>query len=311
MATEIQSREGLTARLRFPSAPPGVYSPELVGGFQANEQKGAVDFIAKQEVSVIPLESFSRYPRLTALLSKKPKLRYGVIEFCEGIGLSKNMAPKVKEITVQVYASHGIEVERDGLKVPYDYASEVFKQASRRIDFVRSEAMKRAKSHDPKTSYSLHDAVCELGYQDHSSRLSRRIRQAAAMEGVNGAYDKYMEMNEDEFKRVCDRLGSATPGRSERGKKSWESRRANQEVLREQEIIHQEKVETNKATLTSLFETQHGRLVRYVAVRIGNLDEAEDLVSDVFVNALRKIGSYKNRGVPMEVWLLRGHPLVT
>lgn len=61
----------------------------------------------------------------------------------------------------------------------------------------------------------------------------------------------------------------------------------------------------NRAVLVQLFETHYERVARYIAVRIGNIDEAEDLASDVFVRALKAIDSYKDTGAPMEAWLFK------
>jgi RNA polymerase sigma-70 factor (ECF subfamily) len=57
--------------------------------------------------------------------------------------------------------------------------------------------------------------------------------------------------------------------------------------------------------VAALYETQFERVARYIAVRIGNVSEAEDLASEVFVRALRALDSYKDTGAPMEAWLFR------
>ena len=61
----------------------------------------------------------------------------------------------------------------------------------------------------------------------------------------------------------------------------------------------------NRAALVNLFETHYERVARYIAVRIGNIDEAEDLASEVFVRALRAVDSYRATGAPMEAWLFK------
>jgi RNA polymerase sigma-70 factor (ECF subfamily) len=60
-----------------------------------------------------------------------------------------------------------------------------------------------------------------------------------------------------------------------------------------------------RAALTALFETHFERVSRYIAVRIGNRSEAEDLASEVFVRALRSVESYKETGAPLEAWVFR------
>ncbi|MBI4339719.1 MAG: sigma-70 family RNA polymerase sigma factor [Chloroflexi bacterium] len=57
--------------------------------------------------------------------------------------------------------------------------------------------------------------------------------------------------------------------------------------------------------LADLFETEYGRIVRYVYVRIGDAGAAEELASDVFLRALEGIDAFEWRGVPMQAWLFR------
>lgn len=60
-----------------------------------------------------------------------------------------------------------------------------------------------------------------------------------------------------------------------------------------------------RAAVAELFETHFERIVRYIAVRIGDIHEAEDLGSEVFVRALRAVEHYKETGAPMEAWLFK------
>ncbi len=57
--------------------------------------------------------------------------------------------------------------------------------------------------------------------------------------------------------------------------------------------------------LANLFETHYERVVRYIAVRMGNRDEAEDMAAEVFVRALEKLHTFQWRGIPMEAWIFR------
>ncbi len=59
------------------------------------------------------------------------------------------------------------------------------------------------------------------------------------------------------------------------------------------------------AALTDLFEEYYERITRYIAVRVGNQADAEELASDVFVRAVEHIGSFQWRGVPLQAWLYR------
>lgn len=60
-----------------------------------------------------------------------------------------------------------------------------------------------------------------------------------------------------------------------------------------------------QALVVSLYETHFERVTRYIAVRIGDITEAEDLASEVFMRALQAVGSYQEKGVPIEAWLFR------
>lgn len=57
--------------------------------------------------------------------------------------------------------------------------------------------------------------------------------------------------------------------------------------------------------LASLYDEYFDKIVRYMYVRIGDKNEAEDLAGEVFLKALESIRSYKERGIPMQAWLYR------
>src|SRR4051794_38740092 len=54
-----------------------------------------------------------------------------------------------------------------------------------------------------------------------------------------------------------------------------------------------------------LYEENFYRVYAYVARRVGNRHQAEDLTADVFREALASIGNFEWRGVPFAAWLLR------
>lgn len=54
-----------------------------------------------------------------------------------------------------------------------------------------------------------------------------------------------------------------------------------------------------------LYEQHVDRVYAYVLRRAGNRQEAEDITSQVFHQALEKIGSFEWRGAPFAAWLLR------
>ena len=59
------------------------------------------------------------------------------------------------------------------------------------------------------------------------------------------------------------------------------------------------------AALADLFETHYERVARYIAVRIGDQEHAEELAADVFARALERIDTFRWRGIPMQAWLFR------
>jgi RNA polymerase sigma-70 factor (ECF subfamily) len=54
-----------------------------------------------------------------------------------------------------------------------------------------------------------------------------------------------------------------------------------------------------------LYENNFGRVYAFIARRVRNREEAEDLTSEVFHQALANIGRFEWRGVPFVAWLLR------
>jgi RNA polymerase sigma-70 factor (ECF subfamily) len=57
--------------------------------------------------------------------------------------------------------------------------------------------------------------------------------------------------------------------------------------------------------LTGLYDEYFDRIARYIYVRLGDRNEAEDLAEDVFLKALESLKSYRERGIPMQAWLFR------
>ena len=54
-----------------------------------------------------------------------------------------------------------------------------------------------------------------------------------------------------------------------------------------------------------LYEEHFYRVYAYIARRVGDRHQAEDLTADVFREALAGIGKFEWRGVPFSAWLLR------
>jgi len=54
-----------------------------------------------------------------------------------------------------------------------------------------------------------------------------------------------------------------------------------------------------------LYENHFERVYAYIARRVGNRDDAQDLTSEVFHQALANIATFEWRGAPFAAWLMR------
>lgn len=78
----------------------------------------------------------------------------------------------------------------------------------------------------------------------------------------------------------------------------------------EQSLVYRAQ-QGDKEAFAQLYENHFDKIYRYVALRIGNKTEAEDVTQQVFLNALRSISSFKWKGTPVSAWLFRiAHNLV-
>lgn len=68
-------------------------------------------------------------------------------------------------------------------------------------------------------------------------------------------------------------------------------------------IIEQAKKEPEAFGL--LYEKYINRIYNYIYFRVGNVKDAEDLTTRVFMRALDNIGRYRNMGLPFSAWLYR------
>jgi RNA polymerase sigma-70 factor (ECF subfamily) len=60
-----------------------------------------------------------------------------------------------------------------------------------------------------------------------------------------------------------------------------------------------------------LYDRYVVRIYNYIFYRTGNMHDAEDLTARVFYRAMRHIGNYQDRGLPLSAWLYRiAHNLV-
>jgi RNA polymerase sigma-70 factor, ECF subfamily len=57
--------------------------------------------------------------------------------------------------------------------------------------------------------------------------------------------------------------------------------------------------------LSRLYERYAPQIRRYIATRLGDPSQAEDICGDVFVKVLESLGRYEDRGWPFSAWLYR------
>jgi RNA polymerase sigma-70 factor (ECF subfamily) len=71
------------------------------------------------------------------------------------------------------------------------------------------------------------------------------------------------------------------------------------------EALSQRLRDLDQAAWTTLFNEHHGKIWRYVFARTGDRDLADDITSQVFVEALESIHRFRYRGRPILAWLYR------
>ena len=72
----------------------------------------------------------------------------------------------------------------------------------------------------------------------------------------------------------------------------------------EQQLIESAQAGSNSA-FEQIYEEYFDRIYSYIAARIGNRFDAEDLTEEVFLKALQSIGSFKWQGISIGAWLFR------
>jgi RNA polymerase sigma-70 factor (ECF subfamily) len=66
-----------------------------------------------------------------------------------------------------------------------------------------------------------------------------------------------------------------------------------------------EAAQQDPSRFAELYEKNFHRVYAFVARRVRDRDEAEDITAEVFHEALRNLGRFQWRGVPFAAWLLR------
>ncbi len=75
--------------------------------------------------------------------------------------------------------------------------------------------------------------------------------------------------------------------------------------VQDEESLVQRAKQRDQEAFAQLYEEHFDRIYRYLALRIGDKIEAEDMTQQVFLNALQSISSFKWKGVPFAAWLFR------
>jgi RNA polymerase sigma-70 factor, ECF subfamily len=66
-----------------------------------------------------------------------------------------------------------------------------------------------------------------------------------------------------------------------------------------------EAAQSDPSRFAELYEHNFHRVYAFVARRVNDRDEAQDVTAEVFHQALRNLGRFQWRGVPFAAWLLR------
>ena len=75
--------------------------------------------------------------------------------------------------------------------------------------------------------------------------------------------------------------------------------------MQDEENLVRRAQQRDQEAFTELYEEHFDKIYRYVALRIGDKTEAEDMTQQVFLNALQSISSFKWKGIPFSAWLFR------
>ncbi len=75
--------------------------------------------------------------------------------------------------------------------------------------------------------------------------------------------------------------------------------------MQDEENLVQRAKEGDQKAFAQLYEEHFDRVYRYMALKIGDKVEAEDMTQQVFLNALQSISSFRWKGVPFSAWLFR------
>ncbi len=75
--------------------------------------------------------------------------------------------------------------------------------------------------------------------------------------------------------------------------------------MHEDERVLIERARSDPEAFGVLYDRHVAGIYRFAYARLGNAAAAEDVTAEVFINALRAIGRYRNLGRPFSCWLYR------
>ncbi len=75
--------------------------------------------------------------------------------------------------------------------------------------------------------------------------------------------------------------------------------------MQDEESLVRRAQQQDQEAFAQLYEEHFDKIYRYIAIRIGDRMEAEDVTQQVFLNVLRSISSFKWKGIPFSAWLFR------
>jgi len=76
------------------------------------------------------------------------------------------------------------------------------------------------------------------------------------------------------------------------------------QVQREEELIRRAQ-EFDEEALSWLYQLFYPKLYNYAYLQLGNVQQAEDLASEVLLRVLESLKGYRFRGVPLTAWVFR------
>jgi len=75
--------------------------------------------------------------------------------------------------------------------------------------------------------------------------------------------------------------------------------------VQEERTIVQRAQKNDPNAFAELYEAYFDKIYRYIVIKIGDREEAEDMTQQVFLKAHKSISSFKWKGVPFSAWLYR------